>query len=467
LPVLASYRACIHFSNKLAHKNMPRINFPAASLARLSFLAVAIGFCHPGHAAGETAMFRGDSAHSGQYDSVVSAKLKVKWSFQTGEAIVSSPTLADGIVYVGSSDNFLYAIDAATGKQGWKFDAHGNVSSSPAISNHIVYVVSLDGNLYAIDAASGAQKWAFATQGEKRHTAAGINYAAPATEIMPDPWDLFLSSPAVADGVVYFGSGDNFVYAVEAETGKLRWKFETGGVVHASPAVAGGLVYVGSFDSYFYALNALTGELAWKFKTGSDDRSHLMTGIPGSASVSNGTVYFGSRDANVYALDAKTGGLHWKFSASGSWVISSPAVLDGRIYFTTSDSLKFHALDAATGAEVYSLPTNIYAFSSPALAGGHAFFGTFDGKLHDVDLHKQSYVSDFTTPGYALNGPRYLNPDGKLKSSEVWTGDTLDDAIVGLRTKIFSMGSILSSPVIRDGVVYFGSADGTLYALGL
>jgi outer membrane protein assembly factor BamB len=191
-----------------------------------------------------------------------------------------------------------------------------------------------------------------------------------------------------------------------------------------------------------------------------------MTGVPGSATVANGTVYFGCRDANVYALDAKTGGLRWKYSANNSWVISTPTVAGNRIYFTTSDSLKFQALDASTGAEIYSLPFNLYAFSSPAIAGDHAFFGTFDGKLHDVDLTKQRYAGDFATPGFQLNGSRYLDAEGKLKSSEVWTGDTLDDVVVALRTKIFALGSILSSPAIHDGVVYLGSVDGTLYALG-
>ena len=109
---------------------------------------------------------------------------------------------------------------------------------------------------------------------------------------MPDPWDFFLSSPAVLAGVVYFGSGDNYVYAVDAATGALRWKYKTGNVVHGSPALAGGMVYVGSFDTYFYALDAATGILAWKLKTWDDDPSHLLTCIPGSAAVVDGIVYF-------------------------------------------------------------------------------------------------------------------------------------------------------------------------------
>ncbi len=414
----------------------------------------------------EDSMFRGDPTHAGLYHGPVPQRLSVKWVFHTPEAIVSSPTVSNGVVYFGSSDNFLYAVDEGTGKLKWKFDAHGNVGSSPAASGGAVFVVSLDGHLYAVDAESGAQKWAFATLGERRHSAPGIDYAAPSTEMMPEPWDLFLSSPTVRDGAVYFGSGDGHVYAVDAATGKMRWTFETGNVVHASPAVDGGLVYVGSYDAYFYALDAATGNLAWKFKTGEDAQGHLMTGIPGSAAVADGLVVFGCRDGNVYALDAKTGSRRWQFSANGSWVIATPTLFEGNVYVTTSDSLKFEALDEKTGAEVYSLPYGTYSFSSPSIAGNCAFFGTFDGKLHVVDLGTRKYVGEFAVPGSSLNGPRFLDANGKLKSDVVWTGDTLDDVIVDLRSKIFSLGSILSSPAIDAGVVFFGSVDGTLYALG-
>lgn len=439
---------------------------PNSLLWHLANLVLLTGLSPLSAVAEDGAMFRGDPGHSGVYRSAAPANLNVKWSFQTGEAIVSSPTVAGDTVYVGSSDNFLYAIDAGTGNQKWKFDAHGNVGSSPAVFGGVVFVVSLDGKLYAVDAATGAQKWAFATQGERRHTGAGMDYLAPNTEQMPDPWDFFLSSPTVVDGVVYFGSGDNFVYAVDAMTGALRWKFQTGNVVHASPAVANGLVFIGSFDANFYALDAITGKQVWRFKTGEDAQAHLMTGIPGSAAVADGLVYFGCRDAHLYALDARSGGLRWKYSAGNSWVIATPAVVDNRVHFTTSDSLKFVVLDAKTGAEIFSLPNNTYSFSSPAIAGGHAYFGTFDGKLHDVDLAKKDFAGEFATDGFRLNGPRYLNADGKLNASVVWIGDTLDDAIVGLRSKLFSLGSILSSPAVHHGVIYFGSVDGTLYALG-
>jgi outer membrane protein assembly factor BamB len=411
-------------------------------------------------------MFRGGPAHLGVYDSQAPKGLSLKWTFPTGGAIVSSPAVDNGVVYAGSADGGLYAVEAATGKLRWRFDAHGDVNSSPAIAGDTVYVVSLDGRLYAVDTATGRQRWSFATRGEHRFVAAGNLGALPSAEMMPDPWDFYLSSPSVAGGAVYFGSGDGSIYAVDAHAGTLRWSYKTGDVVHSSPAVSGGLVYTGSSDTYFYALNAGTGALVWKFKTGDDPKIHLMAGIPGSAAVANGTVYFGCRDANFYALDARTGALKWKVANDGSWVISSPAVADGAVYYTTSDSHRFQALDADSGKVLYWLPTNIYAFSSPGIAGSHAYFGTFDGRLHDVDLQTHAYAGAFATPGFTANGPRYLDPEGGLKADGIWTGDTLDDTIVNLRVKIFSMGSILSSPAVRDGTVYFGSVDGNLYALG-
>ena len=79
----------------------------------------------------------------------------------------------------------------------------------------------------------------------------------PRQQTFADAYDVFLSSPVVADGTVWFGSGDGHVYALDAATGALRWKFATGGVVHASPALADGTLYVGSWDG-----KKITGKIA-------------------------------------------------------------------------------------------------------------------------------------------------------------------------------------------------------------
>jgi eukaryotic-like serine/threonine-protein kinase len=414
----------------------------------------------------EATMFRGNPLHSGVYATNAPTNLSLKWKFQTGGPVVSSPAVLDGTVFIGSADKNVYALDTATGKLRWKFDAHADVNSSPAVGKGIVYVLSLDGNLYAVDAKTGTQRWSFATEGERRFAARSLFGMMPRGEFMPDPWDLFVSSPVVANGTVFFGSGDGHIYALDADTGKLRWKFKTGDVVHSSPAVSDGVVYFGSWDSYFYALSAADGSVVWKYKTGEDLDSHLMTGIQGSPAIADGTVYFGCRDANLYALDAKTGSLKWKYATSGSWVVSSPAVSDDVVYFATSDSDKFIALDARTGRLLYDLPTHIYAFSSVAIAGSHAYFGTFDGKLHDIDLKRRTQTGEFATPGYRKYGGTYLKSNGDLNQEEVWKGDTVEDQIGDLHGKVFSMGSILSSPAVEKGIVYVASVDGSVYALG-
>jgi len=117
----------------------------------------------------------------------------------------------------------------------------------------------------------------------------------PKDQTIADPFDIFLSSPVVANGVVYFGSGDGNLYALESDTCDLRWKFKTGDVVHASPALADGVLFFGSWDSYFYAVDAATGKEKWRFHGGEDPMMHNQVGFQSSPAVVNGTVYTGRR----------------------------------------------------------------------------------------------------------------------------------------------------------------------------
>jgi outer membrane protein assembly factor BamB len=198
----------------------------------------------------------------------------------------------------------VYALNASTGAFVWKYATLGYVDSSPAVANGIVYVGSGDDNVYALNAATGALVWKYKTG------------------------NPVVSSPAVANGIVYVGSEDNNVYALNAATGAFVWKYATLGYVDSSPAVANGIVYVGSWDDNVYALNAATGALVWKYTTGNS--------VVSSPAVANGIVYVGSEDDNVYALNASTGALVWKYT-TGSVVESSPAVVAGRVYVGSYD----------------------------------------------------------------------------------------------------------------------------------
>jgi len=351
--------------------------------------------------AGDWPMFRHDPAHTGQADGDAEPALELLWKYKTGGAVYSSPAVSNGVVYVGSYDKYVYALDADTGAVKWKYKTDSWIWSSPAVSNGMVYVGSRGGYVYALDANTGAMKWKY-----KRG-------------------DSVYSSPAVSNGVVYIGTricGDhsganktvsNYMYALDADTGTVKWKYTTHFYAKSSPAVSNGVVYIGSdLGNNMYALDADTGAVKWKCKTGGD--------VDSSPAISNGVVYVGSKDDYVYALDADTGAVKWKCKTGGD-VDSSPAISNGVVYVGSKDDYVY-ALDANTGAVKWKCKTPFYVMSSPAVAGGVVYVGS------------GMYI-------YALDAET-----GAVK----WKYKTGD--------------SVYSSPAVSNGVVYVGSTDNYVYA---
>ncbi|HEX7560229.1 MAG TPA: PQQ-binding-like beta-propeller repeat protein [Usitatibacter sp.] len=410
-------------------------------------------------------MFRGGAAHDGVYAAQGPRQFHgVKWVFPTGNRVVSSPVMQGNVVFFGSDDGNVYAVDAASGRQLWKRATGGPVSASPAVEGDTLYVGSFDGRFYALNARTGAIRWKFATGGERRFEAKGLHGWQPASQTYLDPFDIFLSSPVVAAGAVYFGSGDGNLYALDAASGELKWKFHTADVVHASPAYADGVLYFGSWDSWFYAVDARTGAEKWRFHGGEDALIHNQVGFQSSAAVVNGVVYVGCRDSNLYALDAATGKEKWRFNNAGSWVITSPAVTQGNVVFATSDSSLFHVLDAETGKPLAKVQGKAYMFASPAVAGGVVYQGVTNGILEARDLASGDLLWDFQTEASRENRSWVLTADRKFNPLAFSRSGAGDAGIVGTDRQ-FGVGSFFSSPLVAGGAIYVGSADGNLYAL--
>jgi hypothetical protein len=190
------------------------------------------------------------------------------------------PAFANGMVFVGSQDNNVYALNESTGAKIWSYKTEDNVASSPAVTDGVVFVGSHDNNVYALNESTGALIWNYTT-GARVH-----------------------SSPAVAEGVVFIGStGDTGSYgqfsfglvtALNESTGAKIWSYDIDSAIYSSPAVADGVVFIGSSDNNVYAFNASTGALIWSYTTG--DHVHS------SPAVANGVVYIGSNDGKVYAF---------------------------------------------------------------------------------------------------------------------------------------------------------------------
>jgi eukaryotic-like serine/threonine-protein kinase len=411
--------------------------------------------------------FHGNLERTGVYDSAGPARLnEVKWAFKTEGPVIASPAVADGVVYVGSLDGFLYAVDQQTGAPKWKRRTGGPITSSPAVADGRVYFNCNDGNFYALKSDTGTVQWRFKTGGERRFQAPGIHGTRPKGQMMPDPFDIFTSSPAVDQGRVYFGSGDGNVYALDAATGALRWKFATKDVVHASPAVARGTVFVGSWDSYLYALDAATGAQKWRFKSGEDPTDHNQIGFQSSPAVVGDIVYVGCRDAHLYAIDATTGQKKWAISTYGSWVNTTPAVRDGFVYFATVDSQLFQAADAKTGKVRFKHRAKLGMFSSPALAGGRVYIGANNGRLYALNAASGELVGEFQTESAKQNLLKTLNPDGSPNRNGFRPHFYDFQDMYAIWMLQFSVGAIVSSPTVAGGVVFVGSTDGNLYALG-
>ena len=410
-------------------------------------------------------MFRGDAAHSGSYAGSVPRQFhRIKWKFPTGNRIVSSPVLSDKVLYFGGDDGNVYAVDAATGRQIWKRSTGGPVPSTPAVVDGVVYIGSYDGKFYALDARTGQLKWKFRTDGERRFEAKGLHGMQPKTQTIADAFDVFLSSPVVAQGAVYFGSGDGHVYAIDAATGEQRWKFKTGDVVHSSPAFADGVLFFGSWDSYFYAVDAATGKEKWRFHGGEDPVIHNQVGFQSSPAVANGVVYTGCRDSNLYALDAATGKEKWRFNNELSWVITSPAVTQGKVFFATSDSSLYHVLDATTGKSLVRQKDKAYMFSSPTVVGDVVLLGVLNGTLIARDVKTGSVLWEYQTERSKQNKGWILTAERKFNAPFFYSSNWREAPIVAADRQI-NIGAIFSTPLVANGVVYFGSTDGFLYAL--
>jgi len=351
---------------------------------------------------GDWPMFRHDLSRTGADQvTAVNPTGELKWSFKTGSQVHSSPTVVNGVVYFGSRDYNLYALDAETGQVKWTFKAGSWIDSSPSVVDGVVYVGSNDGKMYAIDAATGQKIWEYQTP-----------YAVK-------------SSPAVAGNKVFFGGDDYFIYALDIKTGHEVWRYETGSHVMSSPAVANGIVYIGSLDNSIYAIDAESGRFRLRM-----DAFEVIS----SPAVSGTTVYFTARNY-LLAMDGKArnwpgekdlrpwwlefyafrlappppprSGVLWGTGIAFNASNTTP-VLDGNIIYTTGDK-NVLKVDLATRKIVWSSPTGAQIESSPALANDILYVGSDDGRVYAISATDGQRLWSFATDGKVDSSPTFVN----------------------------------------------------------
>ena len=252
-------------------------------------------------------------------------------SFRKGSGVGCWLTLPFGTKTYGPSDQALRP-DFSVNKQypkvtrAWHKSLKGGLYSTPVTDGENLYIGDDVGMFYCLDLHTGATKWTFDT---------GMR---------------IVGSPAVADGVVVFGSANYNIYGLDTKTGKPRWTFTTKQAVMGAATIHEGVAYIGGGDGRMFAFDLKTGALKWSFN---ELKNYVLT----RPLVYNDKLYFGAWDTYLYALHLKDGSLAWKWSNGKSNPKLSPASVwpvaaDGKIFITAPDRY-FTCLDAETGAEVW------------------------------------------------------------------------------------------------------------------
>lgn len=354
-------------------------------------------------AAGPSFMFHVDATHTGRsrFKAPASAPKEVM-HVATGGVVFSSPAITDsGLLVFGSHDRSIYGAKL-DGTIQWRRPTLDLIWCSPAVGNGLAYVGSDDDHLYALDLADGNVKWKVTTGPCRTAIGTGPEAArcdVDAVTLAPDgtlyasadglyaiapdgkvKWKFFpgathcASSPAVGpDGTVFVGCHDDALYALDPVTGAKKWEFRTGDDVDSSPSVApDGTVYVGSDDHKLYAF-APGGMVKFAVTTNGPVRSS-------PAQAADGTVYVGSFDGAVYAIKPN-GAVAWSYRTADR-VLSSPTVDANGMVLIGSQDDRLYAL-TPDGKLAWSVLLDGDVDSTPALgADGTIYVGTDDRALH-------------------------------------------------------------------------------------
>ena len=362
----------------------------------------------PAPASIESPMFLGNPARTGVMPGVgLSSEPAVRWTYATGGAIVGAPAIVNNTLYVGSDDGNVYALDPTNGSELWRFATGLGIQAAPAVANGIVYVgaghSATRALVVAIDALTGQERWRYELSGS------------------------VIAAPLVADGKVYVATTAGVLYGIDAVHGALQWTFTAGDMFYGAPSYANDTVFVGNWDHHLYAVNAVNGSERWRFDAGGS--------IWASSPVADGLVYLSrpsttivNESLSVWALDAISGNVVWNTELPGTATEYQDhdlpiAVADGKLVLQRNQHL--FELDALTGRLIWSglgvQSYDVYSTMTP----GNVYFSLGNGFLQSIDLQRAALVWQLQVSNVSLG----------------W-------------------------PVVWNGIMFVGDANGKLYALG-
>ena len=273
----------------------------------------------------------------------------------------SSGVVQDSVLYTGTMQGEIIAIDAVSGDYIWHFEPSIGEESDrafygdPIIVDDLIYAAGYDGYLYTISKSDGSLWEQPIPIGENKDSVVGgVEYG---------------------EGILLVGSSDGSIYGFDIEDNSNIWSFETGSKIWTKPLISDGQVFFGSLDKNFYALDVTDGSLNWSFETG----GAIIT----SPSKVGDTVLFGSFDGVFYALQAESGNELWSFTDAEGWYWGKPVTTETHVYAPSLDG-NLYAIDIDSGRLTWKVETDGPIIGSPLILDDWVIFGSDDGKLRVV-----------------------------------------------------------------------------------
>ncbi len=320
---------------------------------------------------------------------------KAVWKFPTGNAIEANPGTGNGMVYVGSTDNNVYAVDIATGRRAWSYQT-GAVTAAPEVAGGVVCLSTTEGHFYALRVGGGTRAWDVSTGVPavyKRTWAVDGGSVILTTDITaPQAYDAatgkkgvsfstqepYLMALSAAGGILYAFDALGILYAFHTASGDEIWHkqvLSSDDPPGTGLTVDSGSIYVGTISGTLYKIDATSGQVRWTY--------HPGNGMESSVAVADGMVYLKDNNGTLHAVSAATSKEVWSRPSTAT-VVYGLTVAGGRVYYTTA--LALQALDAKSGAPVWAFtaPNNAELLSTPAVANGLAFIGCYDDGLYAI-----------------------------------------------------------------------------------
>jgi outer membrane protein assembly factor BamB len=268
----------------------------------------------------------------------------------------------DGIIYAGSRDGRVVAINSSNQSQQWDYTfTSTTIYTTPIVDGDLVYVGTYSGQVYALTIARGTERWVYPRTGSI---------------------GAIVGSPVIANKTIYISSSDGRVYALDTTYGDLKWKSEPlADKLWTSPTVMGDTLYVSTFDGHIYALSVDTGELLdWSFES--------EAGFASSPVIYEDTIFLGSFDRHLYAVKIGSDVPMWKFpqeEPAGNWFWASPIVNEGIVYAGCLDG-KLYTIEAGTGEKLWEFDAGDPIVSSPVLMDNLLIVTDESGTVYVFDL---------------------------------------------------------------------------------